>query len=134
MIVRHWVVPLALLVELGCGGSSSETPPPLEPDPARLIAPETNPASPEATPSTPGAEVAPPELANTRPAAPTSPEFVNAGRPDKETRLKRPAAPTSTWGGPAPAPQEPGEVPPAPELAPAPEFAPAAPEAVPVPE
>jgi hypothetical protein len=30
---------LTLLLCAGCGGSSSETPPPLEPDPRRLVAP-----------------------------------------------------------------------------------------------
>lgn len=90
---------LVLCSAVACGGSSSETPPPLEPDPERLLA-----AAPAAE-STGTSEVVPALPANGR---------------SRTARPRTPGqAPTQTWGEPNA--QQPSK-PPSTELAPAPDL------------
>jgi hypothetical protein len=99
-----------VLAALGCGGSSSETPPPLEPDPQRLAASKEEAegrrakpeapieAAPAATPEAPGGS--PPvedgaEFGIESPAAPPPPGFV-APAPVPEAAPPAEAAPPSS--------------------------------------
>jgi hypothetical protein len=108
-----------LAVCLGCGGSSSETPPPLEPDPKRLLPPAEAPASEEPAPATPAAA---PPAANGAAGVPSE-SVVEDGA---EFGIESPAAahpsaagPTGThqtWGGsststPAARPKRPPKAP-----------------------
>lgn len=98
-------IPLLALLCGACGGSSSETPPPLEPDPARLIPhgevlPGPGPAAPSARAESERADPASAAVP-ARSAAPA----------------RRQGAPVQTWGSAAsPPPVN------APELAPEPEL------------
>lgn len=104
---------LALLVSLAltvaCGGSSSETPPPLEPDPARLL------RSPDAAG---GASSDAPTGAPPGARSDGSGESGSAGAPPRVIQPiapRRSGPPASTWGGPTPRRR-------APELAPEPQL------------
>jgi hypothetical protein len=64
---------LGAWVLLGCGGSSSETPPPLEPDPARLEGGASAEPSPMPAPESGSDAVIAPLEPGARPAAPRPP-------------------------------------------------------------
>jgi hypothetical protein len=91
-------------IVVGCGGSSSETPPPLEPDPERLrqgleAVGNGEAASPAAVPSPAG--------------GPANPRGATPPRVIQPLPERRGGPPASTWGGRSPRPR-------APELAPEP--------------
>jgi hypothetical protein len=96
-----------VLAAIGCGGSSSETPPPLEPDPRRLVRsqeadgpslspPEGSVAAPAPPPAPPPAPGSPPaaesgeEFGIESPAAPPPAGFVS---PEEPAHVESPAAP-----------------------------------------
>lgn len=103
---------LALLVSfaltVACGGSSSETPPPLEPDPARLL------RNPEAVggAASDAPAAAPPEApaaaSTTADGASPAPSVIQPLAP------RRSGPPASTWGGTPP--RRPRELAPEPQL------------------
>jgi hypothetical protein len=69
-----------LAVCLGCGGSSSETPPPLEPDPKRLLPTVEEPGKEGPAPAAPGAApAAGPAAGGGAAAAPSGPGVVEDG-------------------------------------------------------
>ncbi len=99
------LIPLLALLCGACGGSSSETPPPLEPDPARLIPhgegiPGQDPAAPPAR------------------AASERPEPAAAVVPARSAEpARRQGAPVQTWGSASAPPRTNAR-----ELAPEPEL------------
>jgi hypothetical protein len=98
------VVTISLLVS--CGGSSSETPPPLEPDPEALAGRKPAEASEAAKPAAEQSS----GQSEGREASPFGIEPRYPGTTEAEPKRSRPV---QTWGGNRPTPP--------PELAPAPE-------------
>src|SRR4051812_25487663 len=99
--MRRLALPVFLAL-MGCGGSSSETPPPLEPDPARLRPGNGNDApadaahTPGGVPAAEGAGASPPVIqpVTSRPAAPPMspqppPRTRRAGSPQPRVPVLR---------------------------------------------
>ena len=100
--MRH--IPLLALLVAGCGGSSSETPPPLEPDPTsyRYSGPRLQ-VLPDATAAEPEPEVDEDDL----PATTKKPAAATWGRPAPRASAAPSAAPpmiTPAPAAPAPTP------------------------------
>ncbi|MEO8178021.1 MAG: hypothetical protein ABI895_04220 [Deltaproteobacteria bacterium] len=94
-----------LVVCTSCGGSSSETPPPLEPDPQRLLPPVEEPVREEPPAVTPPAgSPAPPALSE--PGAEDGAEFGIESAPPRPPAAGAAPPNHQTWGG-APAPGTP---------------------------
>jgi len=92
-----------LAVCLGCGGSSSETPPPLEPDPQRLLPPAQEPGREEAPPIAPAKGVGV-EPGASEPGVEDGAEFGIGPTPPARPGTPGTTPVRSTWGGTRAAP------------------------------